>query len=576
VSNTKNIHFNALPESTRQRLTATLTRTGAPQPLATDPYATAGGSAGWIFLSVLALGGLGAFMALDFGSRWGSGFFHEPLLGLVYVAALFIAFYGLLAAVRQRRRRKALPFPPGRYLLPLEIVDARTPMLRIRPLAQITRFDGVHQHRNGVYSYTQLTFYFEDGSEGFMVYNKAEADGIMARLKDTQAALAAAFERKQFEAIVPIDPFIDARLEGIFERGDTQGTPAEPTSGPVAHKSGGLLEWASIPAMVLAVIFAVPAYGGRNYLSDEATYQAIKDSHDIYDLEHYARHGYLHVDEVNNELIPRVKWENAEKAGTVTALRTFLTEQPKSKYAKKARKAIKNLYIKSYKDFEKQASREDPNLLPFMKAMLKFMEQKNIADVAVRFRAPDTRTLEGMDALKSVTGDPIAPVSPYFTAERNTTREAVIVRKLDEAFQTIFPRDVFKMAHGEHLGDKKLKKVKEPTFQITYQIYPSEFVYTSSTNNRTFQGIRMTFEVSMRIPKTTDRLDFTLTVEPPPNFSVSYNRDYNDYGTGGPSDSAVYDVMAARAFDQLSEKLRSVFFDKDSEAFKTGRPVPAP
>lgn len=576
MSSARSIHFNALPESTRQRLTATLTRTGTPQPLAVELYATAGGSAGWIFLTLLALGAFGAFLFVDFGNRWSDLFFHPPLYGIAYVGLLFVAFYGLVAAFRQRRRRKALPFPPGRYLLPLEIVDARTPVLRIRSLSSMTRFDGVHQHRNGVYSYTQLTFYFEDGAESFMVWNKAEAESIMARLRDTSAALAAAFERRQFEAIVPIDPFIDARLDGLLDQNLT-APPATPTSGPVANKSGGLVEWASVPALILAILFAPPAYVGRNLASDEATFQSIKDSHDVYDLEFYASHGYQHVDEVKNEILPRVVWENAEKAGTVTALRGFIKDHPDSKYTKKARKAVKNLYIKSYKDFEKQASREDPKLLPFMKAMLKFMEQKNVGEVAVRFRAPDTRTLEGIDAIKTATGQQVAPVSPYFTPERNQTRENVIVRKLDDGFATIFPRDVFKLAHGENLGDRKLKKVKEPTIQISYQIYPSEYVYTSSTNSRTYQGVRMTFEVSMRIPGTSDRLDFDLTVEPPQNFSVSYYKDYGDYGgSGGPSDAAVYDVMAARAFDQLSTKLRSVFFDENSEAFKKGQSEAGP
>ncbi len=38
--------------------------------------------------------------------------------------------------------------------------------------------------------------------------------------------------------------------------------------------------------------------------------------------------------------------------------------------------------------------------------------------------------------------------------------------------------------------------------------------------------------------------------------------------SGGPSDSAVYDVMAQRAFDELGVKLGEVFFRPGSKAFQ--------
>jgi hypothetical protein len=59
-------------------------------------------------------------------------------------------------------------------------------------------------------------------------------------------------------------------------------------------------------------------------------------------------------------------------------------------------------------------------------------------------------------------------------------------------------------------------------------------------------------------------LKFALEVVPPEHFSVSYDMENPAFRShdvlGGPSDDQVYDVMAARAFDQLATKLAGVFF----------------
>ena len=70
----------------------------------------------------------------------------------------------------------------------------------------------------------------------------------------------------------------------------------------------------------------------------------------------------------------------------------------------------------------------------------------------------------------------------------------------------------------------------------------------------------------MKIPGETEKLEFDLGVQPPDHFTVDYQNPLYGIG-GGPSEGRVYDVMAARAFDQLSDKMRRVFFKLGSKAY---------
>ena len=80
----------------------------------------------------------------------------------------------------------------------------------------------------------------------------------------------------------------------------------------------------------------------------------------------------------------------------------------------------------------------------------------------------------------------------------------------------------------------------------------------------------------MRYPRFSSlfqSLRFKLNVAPPDHFTVNYTSsssrflDQSFLKKEGPTDAKVYEVMAARAFDELSMKLRGVFFKEGSDAF---------
>jgi hypothetical protein len=80
-------------------------------------------------------------------------------------------------------------------------------------------------------------------------------------------------------------------------------------------------------------------------------------------------------------------------------------------------------------------------------------------------------------------------------------------------------------------------------------------------------GIVFEFDVLMTIPNNGKLLKLKFKVLPPDTFTVSYDTFTNPaFGAAiksasqGPSDSLVYEVMALRAFDELSSKVQDQFF----------------
>jgi hypothetical protein len=91
------------------------------------------------------------------------------------------------------------------------------------------------------------------------------------------------------------------------------------------------------------------------------------------------------------------------------------------------------------------------------------------------------------------------------------------------------------------------------------------------------------FDVAVHVPKESRVLAFAVKVEPPESFTIDYTGWDPSFrsimgknaagGLGGPSDARVYEVMALRAFDQLSTKLKGVFFDAATANRKLAPPT---
>jgi hypothetical protein len=557
----RNIDFNQLPLATRERFIRSTANQQLPQPILSDRLGTTGATVGWGFLFLCALGGLLLVVFADFGRVNGGGL-QGPGWIAGYVTTTFLAFYSILALVRRRTLVKALPFQPGRYLFPMDFVDATSSVLKIIPMSSMTDFRGVHHHTNGVYTNTIFTFTFEGGhSENLVVNGKDAAEYALSNLRSVQGDVAAAVQARDVEKLYGLDVFFEARMH------DWQPEPfGGSAGGPAAQALPALLQKAALVSLGVSLAIGPAVWLMRSIASDAAAFARIEKNANIWDIESYIRRGGRKAKGAKAELLPRAKLKEAARTPSVTSYRTVALEFPDHAVAKEARAEIAKLYTKTISTFNAQAA-ADPKMRAFMDRLFAHLQEKDTSKMVVRFAIPSATDLGAADAeLSKKYPGGVAPIAGHFNEASSAPRETEIVRELQNAFKAIFPADMFALEQGPRLG-KGADGASSPSIEIHYNVSPSGEVYeqVSNPNGKKFVGITVAFDVEMKIPGNADTFSFKLKVEPPERFSVNSTR----YGTyTGDQDGRVYHAMATNAFVQLGTKLRAVFFRQDSAAFK--------
>lgn len=565
MSEERRVDFNALPAPVRARLAASLSGRGAPHPLISEKTGRSMG--GWVGLALLAGWAAIAAAAFGFGTLGDTDGVQGFEWLLAYVISFFLLFLSLFSLARNWALRRSLPWPPGMYLLPLDVVDARQKVLRLVPTRALTDFKGVHQHRNGAYTHTTFTFFFGPlGSETFTLRGQAKADAALKAFWDSQQAVNEAAQAGNHQALYELDPFYEVRMADSWnnlspEPGDT-AMPRATDDVPLLLRRPA---WLAIP---LALVLSLPVWGVRNLWSDHELYAAAKQQGTEAAHQQYVREGIRHVDEARAAL-PHLALKEAKKAGTATALRGVIKRYPSSPVVKDARAEIHRVFQKSWIAFNAKAPGNDPRMLAFMESLLAHLEKHDSPAVQVRFRAPTLAALAEADrtVTRRAGGRPVAPIAPHFAEKTSAAREASIVTALDAGFTKIFPADVLKLSMGPRLtgADTPAAFKDDPTIQVAYAVGPSGSMYESQNTQRLFVGIEVGFQVQMTVPQGPGYA-FNMKVAPPQHFTVEYDSGTPGSSSAllasitGPPDERVYLVMAARAFDQLGARLTDTFF----------------
>jgi hypothetical protein len=572
------VDFNAMPEAARERLIGCLRRTALPGPILADISSFRRAIVGWGVVGVVGAGLAGLTAWFRFGRTvQGVG----AILGYGIGVALIVL--AVLGVARRVKLRAKLPFPAGRYLFPMDFIDARDPLLRLIPMNTLVEFRGVHQHRSGGYNSTTLTFIFEGGAtEAFVVHGKEQAEQVVHQLLAAHARVRRSVEDRDIGSIDTLDPFLEVRIEDGWSK-----------IAPLRAGTGLLRRSARFGlAMAAGLGLALPLWYLRNIESDEAMFRAAVYRDTEIDFEVYLVTGKRHAEEVRASLLPRAALRQAQQRGSVTALRAFLTRYPNSCVEDDAHASIHALFDDTRSSYRHQAATADPKLLLFMERLIAYLEEHEDSRVEARFQSPSSATLSGVDAVlqskaKSARIEKIVPVAPHFDDDHSIPREANIIKNLEIAFSAIFPADIMKLDAGQRLIAQPEEPsavlpsarksapsapplaIQVPTLDVRYKVGWAGELYSEAKGDRHFVGIVVYFDVSMRIPGQVETYDFSLEVTPPDHFSIDEpRRGLRGAADDAPSEGRVYDVMAERAFEQLTSKLRAVFFRAGSPAFE--------
>lgn len=209
------LEFNSLPASARETFVARSLAYGAPGgPLIRELTDTRFVPAGQFFLALALLWLLWGGYALGFGEPGKDGFQVGAIQFALIASILSAIAYIVLSAWRRAAIKRALPYPPGKYVFPLEIVDATTSTLKRYPMSQVLSVST--EHNESVFkSGANVTFHFRDATSLVLraAGSKATVTDDVARLQDARREVFGQGAKSE-EGMERLDPFYQLGRDG--------------------------------------------------------------------------------------------------------------------------------------------------------------------------------------------------------------------------------------------------------------------------------------------------------------------------------------------------------------------------
>lgn len=573
----KSFRFNDLPEAVRTRLVAA-SREEAPKPFlaAHTPIEATG-----LGLAPVVVCAIGLILASTSPGIPGLG------MMLWLAASLALLLGGIARMFRLRLSRNRVPYVPGSYLFAADFVELTAKgQVIVTSTARLEKIAPLKTPPELGLAICFVALDFADGrTAAFMCENNDEASAAVTRFTETRASLRSQVPYRDAIAVeefarVPeqLDPFASVRDQNNWDQDrDTK----MPTAGPNVRDfpmyanivvSGGL-------GLVLGLGSWYMLRERRDHEAfDRAQFENTSDSYETY----LRAGGRYHRQSAQKALITAELTE-AKRSGSVNQLRSLLRRYPNESktVGAQASQAIRDLFQENLVNFEKRASTENPEVVPFMKRLLAHLEDTETSIIAVRFDEPDYAALQETDARlaemgREKLGVSVAPVAEHFDKALSTMRATAITESLSQGFAQVFPHEIL----GLELQGEAGSRGDQPRIDIKYDVAATGSMYASASADATaemfgeesrptaYVGIVFTFDITMTIPDGGEPLHFKLKVTPPSEFSVEYQSfGYSVPGiTGGPDTGTVYTTMASRAFGRLAGGLEARFFRPRTDA----------
>jgi len=544
-----------LPRAARQRLADVLTGRADPTPIL---HEHPGGLASrfratWgVLLAILALSSLTAMGFADPRAGWA----YQPR-GLVagYAAAGVLLVLSLLSLYRRRALASGGALVPGRYLLPLDVVEvppedaAGDQIIAVTPLG-----DGRDARVRTSGRRDELVIVLDGGAEiAFPLRNEREGEHALRRLEHAQALLEALTYGRELEKSLANDAFFDIRVDGSWE----SLLPAGPTSGAVRRRKKLLHgSVATAAAVLVGTSLGWAAFVGRSWASDRALYLRALRIGTTESLEAYLVRGTSYREEATR-LRDRLE---AQRAALAEAARQS-RERSRPGFA--------------------PAAVSEWELTPEEAAQRRGSAERCLAGLRARASTAHPEVpaiMEKLVARARRTGDPIVPVridaqlGPRPADAPDSDHAARAARTL-AAFERIFSetcpaslvRFVARPVERANIGAPGLSPGIDLKIDESWPAVP-----TWKRPGLAIYAPRFVFEVTLHGEAVNDLASFRLTMDPPATPPTQVRpRSLFEVATGdagqdaGPLDAGLVPLLTARAFDRLYDELYGLFFAGD-------------
>jgi hypothetical protein len=549
-----------LPRAARQRLADVLTGRADPTPIL---HEHSGGLASrfratWgVLVAILALSSLIAMGFADPRAAWA---YQPRSLVAGYAAAGILLVLSLLSLYRRRALASGGALVPGRYLLPLDVVevppedDAGEQVIVVTPLG-----DGRDARIRTTERREELLIVLDGGAElAFPLRNEREGEHALRRLEHAQTLLETLTYGRQLEKAVANDAFFDVRVDDSW----SSLVPAGPTSGRGHRKRRRLIHGSLATAAALLVGGALgwAAFVGRSWASDRALYLRALRIGTTESLEAYLVRGTSHRDDA-------------------IGLRDRLEEQRASLAA--AAKASRD---RSRPGFE-PSPRSEWELTPEEAVERRGSAEACIAGMRARASTahPEvTRILEKLIARARRTGDPIIPVriDAHLGARPSDApdsdheaRAARTIWAFERFFSETCPASLIRFAarpaERTNIGAPGVAPGIDLKLDVSWPSSP-----TWKRSGLVVYAPKITFDVALHGEAVDDVASFHLTMPPPAVapaqvrtrslfIVASADADAGALADAGTLHENVVPLVTARAFDRLYDELYGLFFAGD-------------
>ena len=306
----RNLVFDRLPPVVRDRLATSLANGGAPEPLLVDASWRKPPSARrWRLVAAAAAIAEVVLWFKGFGDVQSSLALQPLAFAAAHGAALFALLFSLLRAARIARGQSGAPFPEGRYLFPLDLVEVEGPRLRLTDLHTLRRVEARPGKRG-----PSVVLVFADAHE-ITFEAQPQAESLALRVWAATHAAAALILPDDQPRMERLDPFFELRVADDWASADAD-----------AKGRRSLLLRAPLPALAASLVL-VSALAGlglralRNRLSDDEMFaQAIKIPAGTMDADRWKVGPYAGVR--NADAYDALRLERA--AGNEDALEAYL------------------------------------------------------------------------------------------------------------------------------------------------------------------------------------------------------------------------------------------------------------
>lgn len=513
---TKVVDAGKLTHAAKKRLVDCLAGRAEPSPIAYDRPSSLSSSVRAIWGAVLAIVVLVLTFARGFddsNSRWEV---QPPYALAIYLLAGGLFAFAVLAVLRRRFLVGGEALRPGRYLLPLDIVEISPIDARGRQRIVVTPLGDARDCAvRGEGRKTELVITFADTSQAtFVLRNDPGGQVTLRRLEHAQRLLEELTYAKDLGGAFAHDPFFDLRADGSWS-----SAAATEEDAPMSIRTRrSLVAGKAGPAVAgaLALALAFGTFGIRNAVAHRLI---------------HARELRAMRERVAKELAAKRAQEEAdEEKAREEAMKKLLPPQATAKTC--------------LDGFRAKASPAHPEVPRILEAILAKADAEKDARVPFVWRRTPAKLHE--------------PISPEHWALREKETSDTWRRVLSETC----PANVMRFTH-----DDIVMPIPSWGLFVDYAVdYPKAYsVRRRGTpfETMTVEGVRAVFDVKLVGPQKSGTATFRLTMPAPEKLAMAHRPGSifpSALADDGTYDERVYESMTARAFDRLYDELWSLFF----------------